>query len=236
MYTAIYGASSALKLHQLWLEVAGTNINNVNTPGYKKSSITFQDLIHTTLSPGKLPTDGIGGVNPIQLGLGPRLSTIRTVHTPGKYVDTGRPHDLSILGEGYFVIQSAKERLYTRAGNFDVDNLGNFVTTDGYKVGGWNAVRDERGQLRLDRTNKTIIDTSEQVTSLRVVLDDIIKGKETTSAKVGKTLKLDNPVAVDPVSLSFTKELSSLVKVSKRGIDITEPWATAGFYKTPMVV
>ncbi len=65
------------------MDVLGNNIANVNTNGFKKGRVTFQDMLSQTLSGAAKPTDEVGGVNPQQVGLGMMVSTIDTIHTQG---------------------------------------------------------------------------------------------------------------------------------------------------------
>ncbi|WP_075619427.1 flagellar hook-basal body complex protein [Paenisporosarcina indica] len=133
MLRSMYAGVSGMKGFQTKLDVIGNNIANVNTIGYKKSTINFQDLLSQNLSNG--------GVNPIQVGLGSTTSAINVIHTPGSAMTTGVGTDLSIMGDGFFVVQNPTAgvgttdgQYLTRAGNFVVDANGYLVTTQGYYV------------------------------------------------------------------------------------------------------
>lgn len=136
MLRSMYSGVSGMKGFQTKLDVIGNNIANVNTIGYKKSTINFQDLLSQNLSGS--------GVNPMQVGLGSTTSSINTIHTPGSSMTTGVGTDLSIMGDGFFVVQDPDEaaktpastagRFLTRAGNFVVEADGDLVTTQGYNV------------------------------------------------------------------------------------------------------
>ena len=96
MLRSMYAGVSGMKGFQAKLDVIGNNIANVNTAGFKKSTINFQDLLSQNLSSS--------GVNPIQVGLGSTISSINTQHTPGSSMTTGVGTDLSIMGNDYFVV------------------------------------------------------------------------------------------------------------------------------------
>lgn len=120
-----------MKGFQTKLDVIGNNIANVNTIGFKKSTINFQDLLSQNMSGS--------GVNPMQVGLGVQTSAVNVIHTPGSAMTTGVGTDLAIMGDGFFVVQDpnatgAAGRYLTRAGNFVVDAQGDLVTTQGYSV------------------------------------------------------------------------------------------------------
>jgi len=114
MMRSLYAAVSGLRVHQTKMDVIGNNIANVNTVGFKGSTVTFQEVFSQTVKGAGSPTDGKGGTNPQQ--------TQRT----------DNPTDLMIDGNGFFVVTNdanAQNKFYTRAGNFTVDRNGNLVTT-----------------------------------------------------------------------------------------------------------
>lgn len=151
---SMYSAVSGLRIHQTKMDVIGNNIANVNTVGYKKAQVTFQEVFSQVVRGASAPTGGKGGTNPQQIGLGVALGSINTIHTKGPSQRTDNPTDLMIDGEGFFVVSddpNFNNRYYTRAGNFSIDRDGNLVTADGYKVLGYAA--DENGNITNEITN-----------------------------------------------------------------------------------
>ncbi|WP_349410503.1 flagellar basal body rod protein FlgG [Pseudalkalibacillus sp. SCS-8] len=134
MLRSMYSGISGMKNFQSKLDVLGNNIANVNTYGFKKGRTTFKDLVSQQISGASAPNGGRGGVNPKQVGLGSQLSTIDTIHTQGSLQTTGRPLDLSLSGDGYFLVTDGTNEYYTRAGNFYLDQAGTLVNSDGMKV------------------------------------------------------------------------------------------------------
>jgi flagellar hook protein FlgE len=130
----MYSGISGMKNFQTKLDVIGNNIANVNTYGFKKGRTTFKDLVSQQISGAAAPTNGRGGVNPQQVGLGSQLASIDTVHTQGSLQTTGRPLDLGISGDGFFEVSDGTNKYYTRAGNFYLDQSGDLVTSDGLFV------------------------------------------------------------------------------------------------------
>lgn len=131
MLRSMYAGVSGMKGFQTKLDVIGNNISNVNTIGYKKSTINFQDLLSQNLSSS--------GVNPMQVGLGSTTSAINVNHNPGSFMTTGVGTDLTINGDGFFVVQNPTApgntgQYLTRAGNFVVEADGDLVTSQGYNV------------------------------------------------------------------------------------------------------
>lgn len=126
MLRSMYSGVSGMKNFQTKLDVIGNNISNVNTIGYKKSTINFQDLMSQNMSNG--------GTNPMQVGLGSSTSSINVVHTPGSSMSTGVGTDLTVSGDGFFVVGAPGDFNLTRSGSFTVDNAGILKTTQGQNV------------------------------------------------------------------------------------------------------
>ncbi|MGV3467031.1 MAG: flagellar basal-body rod protein FlgF [Heyndrickxia sp.] len=134
MLRSMYSGISGMKNFQTKLDVIGNNIANVNTYGFKKGRVTFKDTMNQTISGASASTANQGGKNPMQVGLGSTLGSIDIIDTQSSLQTTGRPLDLAIDGDGYFVVKQGNQTLYTRAGNFYLDNDGTLVNSDGYKV------------------------------------------------------------------------------------------------------
>ncbi|MDN5375174.1 MAG: flagellar hook protein FlgE [Thermacetogenium sp.] len=150
MMRSLFAAVSGLKTHQQRMDVIGNNIANVNTPGFKKSRVTFQDMLYQTIRGASRPVDGgLGGTNPIQMGPGVSIASIDTIFGITSFQDTGKATDLGIDGEGFFVLSDGSRNYYTRVGNFDFDSEGNLVSLlNGMHVMGWMAQPD--GSIKTD--------------------------------------------------------------------------------------
>lgn len=131
LYTAMGGISSATTQ----LSVISNNVANINTTGYKSSSVQFSDVYYSTLSYGSVSTADSGGTNPIQVGVGVQTASVSTNFKTGSWYSTGSDTDLMINGSGFFSVQAPDgSPYYTRSGNFSIDANGNLVTANGYKV------------------------------------------------------------------------------------------------------
>ncbi|MGB9839457.1 flagellar hook-basal body complex protein, partial [Thermovenabulum sp.] len=147
MMRSMFAGVTGLRNHQIKMDVIGNNIANVNTVGYKKSRVTFQEALAQTMRGASAPQNARGGTNPLQVGLGMTIGAIDTIHTPSSLETTGNMTDLAIEGDGFFVVTDGQERYYTRAGNFGFDEEGNFVNTStGYKVMGWQNAQSKTPQ------------------------------------------------------------------------------------------
>ena len=140
MMRSLYSGVSGLQNHQIRMDVIGNNISNINTIGFKKGRVNFQDMLSQTMSGAARPTDDLGGVNPKQVGLGMMVASIDTIHTQGSMQTTGVMTDLAIQGNGFFVMSSGAKNFYTRAGAFGLDQNGTLINpANGMKVQGWAA-------------------------------------------------------------------------------------------------
>ncbi|MBQ6568004.1 MAG: flagellar hook protein FlgE [Treponema sp.] len=140
MMRSLYAGVSGLQNHQTRMDVIGNNISNVNTTGFKRGRVDFQDMISQQLSGASRPNEEVGGINPKEVGLGMSIAAIDTIFTQGNLQSTGITTDIAIEGNGFFVMKSGEETFYTRAGVFGVDCNGTLVNpANGLRVQGWMA-------------------------------------------------------------------------------------------------
>lgn len=186
MLRSMYAGISGMKGFQTKLDVIGNNIANVNTVGFKKGRITFQDMMSQMSSGAQGATDTRGGVNPAQIGLGSQTGSIDNIHTQGFRQTTNNPLDFSLEGDGMFVVASDLERTvqtdfdpenaisnidleqsnvsYTRAGNFYLDTNGNIVNSDGSYLMGYA----EDGDGGINTGNNSVLKIPETAQSFSV--------------------------------------------------------------------
>ncbi len=153
MMRSLYSGVSGLKVHQTKMDVIGNNISNVNTVGFKSSSVTFADVLYQKSSPATGPNADAGsaGQNAMQIGLGSTVSSIMTaVSQNGGSQRTDNPFDLMIEGDGFFVVNNGSGNLFTKAGSFTVDAAGTLCNADGYAVMGWQVDRNNETQTVAD--------------------------------------------------------------------------------------
>src|SRR5208282_164311 len=138
MLRSLYSAAAGMEAQQLNLDVISNNLANVNTTGYKKSKIEFQDLLYeTTRTPGA--EQGNGNILPtgLQIGHGSRAVATSKVFTEGELTHTGERLDIAIQGDGFFQVQMADGTLaYTRDGALKTAANGQITTSDGLSVQG----------------------------------------------------------------------------------------------------
>ncbi|WEG11265.1 flagellar hook-basal body complex protein [Pullulanibacillus sp. KACC 23026] len=157
MLKSLYSGVSGMKGFQTQLDTIGNNIANVNTVGFKKSRVEFQDIVNQNLSGATAPNGQTGGINPQQVGLGSKIAAIDTIHTPGSPMTTNVGTDLAIDGDGYFVVNNGTQDYLTKAGNFNRDANGTLVNSNGYKVVGvtGTATNPQEVNISINQDDKT---------------------------------------------------------------------------------
>lgn len=140
--TSLFTSLSGLNSNSQAINVTGNNISNVNTTAFKASRALFETQISETLSTGTAPTDELGGTNQTQIGLGTRIGAITRNFNDGSIQPTGINTDIAIEGKGFFVLDSAGEQRFTRAGTFDLNSDFNLVNPDGGLLQGFGIDED----------------------------------------------------------------------------------------------
>jgi flagellar hook protein FlgE len=130
---------SGLNANGVYLSVIGNNLANINTVGFKSSSVTFMDLVSQNAG-------GASG-NPMQIGLGVITGSISPVFSQGAIENTREATNVAIQGNGLFVVRGPNGNAYTRAGNFSFNSEGKLVTPDGYFVQGYTASDPVTGRI-----------------------------------------------------------------------------------------
>lgn len=155
MMRSLYSGVSGMQNHQTRLDVIGNNVANVNTTGFKRGRVNFQDMISQQLSGAARPTTEVGGVNPKEVGLGVMTASIDTIFTQGNLQSTGVSTDVAIQGNGFFILKNGEESFYTRAGAFGLDSEGTLVNpANGMRVQGWMA-EELNGEMVLNTAGST---------------------------------------------------------------------------------
>lgn len=160
---SMFSGVSGLRVHQTKMDVISNNIANINTVGFKRSSVSFKDSFNQTLSSASSANQDRGGINPQQIGLGANVGSIVTVMGQGAAQRTDYGSDLMIDGDGFFIVKDATGFSFTRAGVFEVDAKGNLVDPNGFNVCGWRATDDpdNPGQQKIVQDTVTPINIYE---------------------------------------------------------------------------
>lgn len=180
MMRSMFSGVSGLRAHQTKMDVIGNNVANVNTVGFKSGRVTFQEVFSQTLRGAGSPdaATGRGGTNPMQVGLGIGVGAVDTMMSAGSSERTDNSTDLSISGEGFFIVKgsNADTFKFTRAGNFGLDKLGNLVSGAGMNVYGWQ-------KYTTDANGEATFDTEKEVEPINIYSDEYNKNKRVIAAK-----------------------------------------------------
>lgn len=226
MLRSMYSGISGMKSNQVKLDVIGNNISNLGTTGFKSSTVKFQDMLSQSIGDATSPSMNQGGVNSKQVGLGVQLSSIDTVMTQGTLQPTGRSLDLALDGGGFFmvskgpaifgdntlevshkagahnissqsIINSGSEMMFSRAGTFTLDEEGNLLTSDGYRVMGYSVTNDDNGMQPTGKIPNAVsaagldfrFGPGSQLNGYKVVIGKVAPGT-VTDAEVDKGSKI----------------------------------------------
>lgn len=147
MLRVLWSGRSSMYAQQEKLDAISNNIANVNTEGYKRQDVSFQDLMYETLDRKGYPVSQDGNKNLIN-GTGVKTGPWIRDNSQGIIRNTGSNTDFAIDGNGYFKVLSNDKEYYIRAGNFNIDNRGNLVDKNG-------------NILEIDRNIENLIDEDE---------------------------------------------------------------------------
>lgn len=203
MIKSMYSAVTGLRNHQTMLDVIGNNIANVNTVGFKSSSVLFTDLYYQTLSAESAATATSGGSESTQIGYGSALSSIEISTARSGYQQTSSTLDMYISGEGYFVVQDATgETQYTRVGSFEFNSDGSLVDSNGNFVLGIM-----QGAATTDLTKITIPNFSDY-TGISIGDDGTVSGTNTTNNTIETLASVKLATFANPSGLSQEGNMS----------------------------
>ncbi|HHX13137.1 MAG TPA: flagellar hook-basal body complex protein [Clostridiales bacterium] len=214
MMRALFSGVSGLKVHQTKMDVIGNNIANVNTVGFKSSSVNFSDIFYQTTqgASGPNPTTGTTGRNAMQIGLGASIASVtQAIATPGAAQRTDNPFDLMIEGDAFFVVNSAGTNYFTKAGSFGVDAFGTLCTPSGASVMGWQVDRNNPDNIVRDTVSKLNIMgpdnlySQPQATKAGYVAGNIDKLDEQLTDPDGKIVNIS---FYDKTGQGYTADLS----------------------------
>jgi len=136
MLRAFSTAATGMTAQQLMVDTIANNLANVNTTGFKKSQINFQDLLYVEMKePGTEVSSGLISPSGLEIGSGVRAASTVKVFTSGELENTARPLDIAIAGDGFLQVTMPDGTLkYTRDGSLQINANGELVTSTGYPI------------------------------------------------------------------------------------------------------
>ncbi|EPZ6337004.1 flagellar hook protein FlgE [Campylobacter coli] len=237
MMRSLWSGVSGLQAHQVAMDVEGNNISNVNTKGFKYSRADFGTMFSQTVKIATAPTDGRGGSNPLQIGLGVSVSSTTRIHSQGPVQTTNKNTDVAINGDGFFMVSDdgGLTRYLTRDGDFKLDAYGNFVNNAGFVVQGWNINWDDQTIDSSRSPQNIFIDPGMHIPAAKST-EVAIKANLNSGLNIGTSSR--NLYALDSVHGWNTKTqraedendtgTTQFYTTSKNSVEVTEKGVDAG--------
>lgn len=173
MNLSLYSAATGMEAQQMNLDTIANNLANVNTPGFKRSKIEFQDLLYQ--KPRSAGSDAGGGnIVPtgIEIGNGARVASTSKEFTQGQLTSTGGNLDLAIQGDGFYEVQQPDgTTAYTRDGSLKLNATGQVVTSDGLPVlGGFQPIPSGTTSISVAQTGEVTLQSASGTQTFRLTL------------------------------------------------------------------
>lgn len=171
MIRSLYTASTGMQAQQLYMDTISNNLANVNTNGYKRSRVEFQDLVYESLKePGSTNQEGSVAPVGVEVGLGVKPGATQKDFEQGSLAQTGNNMDVAIQGDGFFQVSLPDGTFaYTRDGAFKLTSDGTFVTSSGYPLSPQITVPSGAQNLTIDSaTGKVSVTMPGEQTSTQI--------------------------------------------------------------------
>lgn len=165
---------SGLSANDRALQVIANNLANLNTVAFKTARPNFRDLFYQQIG-------STGSGNPVQVGVGTGISSISSLFTQGSIESSGVKTDVALQGDGFFILDDGGLRLYTRAGNFELDANGFMVSSTGANLLGFPAVNG-------------VVSANTTLVPLQINTGQISAPSPTTNIEITMNLNADDPV------------------------------------------
>lgn len=231
---SLFSGVSGLKVHQTKMDVIGNNIANVNTIGFKSSSVNFSDILYQTTqnATGANAATGSAGQNAKQIGLGTTVSGITTnISQAGGAQRTDIATDMMITGSSFFIVNSGGINYFTKSGAFKIDGVGNLATESGASVMGWqvdpadetNIITSAVSPLKI-MSAENLYANPEATTKARITgnIDQTDTDLKTAAGKVTQFDFYDNLGNKYTAKLKVTQDTSATGASNKYNVSLTD--------------
>ncbi len=202
MLRALWTAGSGMVAQQANLDVISNNLANVNTTGFKKSRVDFQDLMYQTVrqagavsgQDNQLPTG-------TQVGLGVRQVATQKIYTPGNFQNTGNSLDMAIEGDGFFQITMPDGTLaYTRDGAFKKDGQGRIVNSEGYMLEPQITIPDNATAISISADGRVTVTIPNQTDQQEIGQIQLVRFINPAGLEsIGRNLLRETPASGAPI-------------------------------------
>jgi flagellar basal-body rod protein FlgG len=196
-------SASGMAAQQKMIEVISNNLANVNTTGFKRSRVAFQDVLYETIAgarpAGDTPVETTG---PAQVGRGVRVAAVARIHGQGALETTGRSLDIAIEGDGFFQVQRPDMTVaYTRDGSFTLSDTGAIVTNDGYPVLPGLFVPPDASEVTVSSTGLVSATVSGQTMPVEIGRLELARFINPSGLMtIGQNLLVETPASGEPIA------------------------------------
>ena len=202
MDKALRIAATGMRAQQLNIDTIANNLANVNTTGFKKNQVEFQDLLYQTIRPaGSATARGLQTPTEIQVGCGTKPISTAKAFTQGSVTATENPLDLAIEGDGFFQLRMPDGSIaYTRDGSFKISNDGVIVNADGYVLEPEISIPPDTESIMISRDGLvmvTMAGSNEQQELGQIELARFINPSGLKS--IGRNLLKQTPASGEPI-------------------------------------
>jgi len=199
---SLFSAATGMIAQQMNVDTIANNLANVNTIGFKKSRVNFQDLLYETVKPAGTETvDGTTIPEGIQIGHGVRPSSVAKVFSPGNLIQTGKPLDVAIEGEGFFQVTLPDGTIaYSRDGSFKINQEGSVMTGDGYLLEPAISIPTEYEQISIGSDGTVSVREAGEASPTSVGIIELARFPNPAGldARLGRNLLLENLASGTP--------------------------------------
>jgi flagellar basal-body rod protein FlgG len=202
MIRSMYSAATGMEAQQLYMDTISHNLSNVNTTGFKRSKMEFQDLMYQTLrEPGVRNAEGEMAPSGIEVGLGVKPVATQRIFEQGALNYTGNSMDVAIKGEGFYQVNMPDGTIaYTRDGSFKLTSDGTIVTSAGYPITPQTTLPEGAQQLVISPDGKITVILPGQETSTEVGQLEIARFVNPTGLRaLGENLFGESDASGEPV-------------------------------------
>jgi len=209
MMRSLYTAASGMLAEQLNTDNIAHNLANVNTTGFKKSRIEFQDLFYQTLKEAGTPiSTGASIPVPLQIGLGVRAAAEQKIFIQGNIIQTEHEYDMAIEGDGFYQIRLPNgEIAYTRDGSFKIDEQGDIVTANGHYLEPPLNVPDEKISFNVTEEGNVTVNLPGQVDPQEIGEIELVRFVNPAGLnRVGNNLYMETAASGPPIPGQPTME------------------------------
>ncbi len=210
MLRSLLSGVSGLRNHQMRMDVIGNNIANINTVGFKSGRLNFSEALSQTIGLANATY-----INPMQIGLGMKTTSIENLYSQGSLEQTGVLTDMAIEGDGFFVLNAGEVRVLTRAGQFFFNADGKLVNHRGLAVQGW-MMTDENQALGFGTGNLSDISIDmNMVSEARETQNIWLSGNLNAGLKTtNEVWTLGSALTVGGANADTTTDLNSLDQIA----------------------